>query len=81
MNLKRRINWPILKKVWANRVRYVFQLIIIILILSASQTFASNSLDESSAPSQQQEKRISGKLTDPTGAPLPGVSEQVAACQ
>ena len=74
MNIKRTIIWHILKKVWANRAIYVFQLIIFILILSASQTFAGISLDESSDPSQQQEKRISGKLTDQAGAPLPGVS-------
>lgn len=66
MNLKETINWHILKKIWNNKTISTLQLIVAILILNVFQISAS--------ASPQQEKKITGKVTDQAGSPIPGVS-------
>lgn len=75
MNLKETINWHIIKKIWANKTIRTLQLIVAILILNVFQISAGISRNDLSASaSPQQEKKITGKVTDQTGSPLTGVS-------
>jgi TonB-dependent starch-binding outer membrane protein SusC len=75
MNLIKRINVNIFKKILTlNTIRFL-QLTLVIFILTLLQVTAGAPLNKVSASeSLQQEKKVTGKVTDQAGIPLPGVS-------
>ena len=66
--LKNGTRWFLWKEHLTNKKMRSIQLIIIIMLMSISQ------LGLSTVDSQQQEKKITGNVTDKSGAPLPGVT-------
>jgi len=76
--LKIRISWlSILKLYTSKKMRFV-QLTFIVMLISLSQLFAGMSYNGfSPVISQQQQKTITGNVTDRSGDPLPGVAVTV----
>lgn len=69
MNLKEMMKWSVLNLARENIS--ILQLIIVVILLTLSQVISAGiSLDNPS----QQEKKITGKVVDKTGTPIPGVS-------
>jgi len=78
MNLKDLINLHILiKKICISKTILIMQFIIALLVSDTFQSFAGfadDNLSKDEINSIQQEKIISGKVTDKAGSPIPGVS-------
>jgi len=76
MNFKDLMNHVILKKICVNKALFTIQFIITLLLLNPFQTFAGvppGNLLTTNDPFQQ-EKKITGKVIDQAGIPIPGVS-------
>lgn len=76
MKFKSKISWfPQIGEMWANKRIKTIRLIFIVMLISYFQLSAiTSSAGISTREIQQQEKKITGKVTDKSGAPLPGVS-------
>ena len=72
---KNGISWLSIRKLWVSKKMRSVQLTVIVLLISISQLFAvASSSGLSANVSLQQERKITGKVIDRSGASLPGVS-------
>ncbi|MCU0644221.1 MAG: SusC/RagA family TonB-linked outer membrane protein, partial [bacterium] len=77
MNLKDLISRVIFIKIYVSRAFLTMQLIIALLLLNTFQSYAGfppGNLSITGNNPVQQEKKITGKVTDQAGSPIPGVS-------
>lgn len=78
MNLKDTVKWYTLNKKYIIQATIIVNLIVAILILNIFQISARSSLTDLSVnTSTQQGRKVSGKITDQSGATIPGVSVAV----